>query len=541
MSRGRLAWWCCFTCVCAVLIVPLFLVEIPPLTDYPNHLAREFILSAGRDDPIVSAMYAQRWRIIPNLAIDVVMPAMARIVPLYAAGRIMLGATAVLIVGGAAAYHRAVFRRRSFWPLASGLIAYNGLFLLGFLNFVLSLGLALTGSAAWLAWRDRRPVLTVFAGALISTAIFFTHVFGLVLLFAIVGGFELERLLAVWRRGKGALAQAGWTALRLTGFLPPVILSFLSPVAHAGGRVIWRPLPQKLFLLISPFLTYDGLTGIGIGAVFLGSLYVLFRTGRLAMAPGARWTLALLTAAYLACPFIVDGTGFVADRFPVMMMLVLFAATTPICLGLPGRGVMVVLLTAAFTVRMAGIAMVWYGHNADLTEMRAVIAPVPPGAKVLIVTVDPADNPAYWQSVPLGRRIPYFFRTDIHLPAILLTEHRAFWPLLFAAPGKQPIVLRPPFDRLDGELTAPLDYRLLEPQADESSRGQYWENWQTDFDYVLMLNAGGLGDLDRYDPGRLTLLRRGDVAALFKVLPRPMPCREPGTVVAKNLPGKDCR
>ncbi len=33
-------WWAAFLAVVAVLLVPLFLTEIPPLLDYPNHLAR---------------------------------------------------------------------------------------------------------------------------------------------------------------------------------------------------------------------------------------------------------------------------------------------------------------------------------------------------------------------------------------------------------------------------------------------------------------------------------------------------------------------
>jgi hypothetical protein len=518
MTRGHLSWWICLLSISAVLVIPLFLVQIPPLTDYPNHLAREYVLAFGLHDPIVSAMYSERWQIIPNLAIDVVMPWLAHIVPLFVAGRVMLGLAALLLVVGAAAYHRAAFGRLSFWPLASGLIAYNGLFLLGFLNFEVGLGLGLLGAAAWQIWSERRPVLNIFLSAAISTAIFFTHIFGLVLLFAIIGGVELDRLLFIRGGVRARLAWMGWTALRLVGFLPPVILSLLSPIAHAGGPPSWPTVPRKLFLFISPFLSYGAIAGTAIGALFLALFCVMLWKKRLALAPGARWTLAILAAVYLVCPSVLNGTAFISDRFPIMIMLMLFAAVTPVGLTVIERSGMVVLLTMMFAIRMGGISAVWYDHNQDLAEMRTVIAPVPAGARVLIVSVNPEDNRAYWHSVPLGRDIRGLMRSDVHLPALLLIEHRAFWPQMFAAPGKQPIVLRPPFDRLSDVTGIPLSYHLLQSGPSDPSSGQYWADWRKNFDYVLMLDAGGDPDLDHYLPGQLTLLTRSDMAALFKVV-----------------------
>ena len=52
------------------LLLPLFVVEIPPVLDYPNHLARLWLLSMSPPDPILSSMYAPDWHLLPNLAID---------------------------------------------------------------------------------------------------------------------------------------------------------------------------------------------------------------------------------------------------------------------------------------------------------------------------------------------------------------------------------------------------------------------------------------------------------------------------------------
>ena len=103
---------------CASLLAPLFLIDVPPVLDYPNHLARMYVLAFGAHDPILSRMYAQHWAIIPNLAIDLVLPEMLKFLPIYLAGRLVLAATLLMPLLGVIAYHRAAFRVRSYWPLA---------------------------------------------------------------------------------------------------------------------------------------------------------------------------------------------------------------------------------------------------------------------------------------------------------------------------------------------------------------------------------------------------------------------------------------
>ena len=119
----RAAWWSVLAGICAILLAPLFVVDVPPLLDYPNHLARMYVLAFGAHDPILSQMYEQHWAIIPNLVIDLIVPHMLKVMPIYVAGRIVLGATLLLPLAGVIAYHRATFGVRSYWPLAAALIA----------------------------------------------------------------------------------------------------------------------------------------------------------------------------------------------------------------------------------------------------------------------------------------------------------------------------------------------------------------------------------------------------------------------------------
>jgi len=141
--------------LCLVLVVPLLLVGVPPLLDYPNHLARAVVLAF--DDPVLRRIYSPHWAIIPDLGTDLVLPPLLHMLPVHVAGRLVVAAAVLLPVIGTVAYSRADFGVRSWWPLASVLVAYNGTLLMGFLNFVAGAGLALLLAAAWIAWRERYP------------------------------------------------------------------------------------------------------------------------------------------------------------------------------------------------------------------------------------------------------------------------------------------------------------------------------------------------------------------------------------------------
>ncbi len=73
--------------LCVILLAPLALVDVPPLLDYPNHLARAAVLAFGSDDPVLSRIYAAHWTVIPNLGTDLVLPPLLRVLSIHLAGR----------------------------------------------------------------------------------------------------------------------------------------------------------------------------------------------------------------------------------------------------------------------------------------------------------------------------------------------------------------------------------------------------------------------------------------------------------------------
>src|SRR3954453_11392893 len=81
-------------------IVPVLAVEIPAMIDYVNHLARMHLLvdaAAGRPNPA----YEIDWRLYPNLAVDLIVPVVARFVSVETAARLFLLLSQTLVVSGA--------------------------------------------------------------------------------------------------------------------------------------------------------------------------------------------------------------------------------------------------------------------------------------------------------------------------------------------------------------------------------------------------------------------------------------------------------
>ena len=84
---GRGAWWLVLALLLAALLAPLSIADVPPILDYPNHLARFVLLAAGPDDPVLGPVFTPSWTIIPNLAADVIGPPLLRLLPVHVAGR----------------------------------------------------------------------------------------------------------------------------------------------------------------------------------------------------------------------------------------------------------------------------------------------------------------------------------------------------------------------------------------------------------------------------------------------------------------------
>ena len=439
-----------FALLLAAVAAPLFSTVLPPLVDYPNHLARLQLIASGGNE-----FYAVRWAPLPDLAADLMVPVLARAIPLELAGKLFLVLTFALLAGGALWLNRVASGRWSWWPLLAFALLYNRTFLWGFINYLFGLGVALCGIALWLALDERRR-LRAFVSVAAALACFLSHfaAFGVYAL-AIAGG-ELQPVASLLN-GRLYRAAGERIALAAVPFIIPAIL-FLGFVPHTASGPVSFAFWRKFDILFSVFDNYSRPFDVACFVLFIGLIGALAWRRRLAISPRLGAALALLAVAYALLPNqIFSGSG--ADhRVPVALFLLLIAGTWPIA-PLTRRAALVVGIAAAgiFATRMAIIEAVWLKSNAIYAADFSAIDALPRGAK-LAVAFPPSEISA--EGIP-----------QLHVATLAAARRAAFVPTVFTYASQQPLALRPPYDAL-AAATSPaalwaafVDRRAAAPQA----------------------------------------------------------------------------
>jgi hypothetical protein len=513
-----LGWWSTFAALCLLLLAPLLLAEVPPILDYPNHLARLFILAQAGQDPVLDGIWQPQWAVIPDLGIDLLAPPLMRIMTPFEAGKIMLALALLVPVAGAVAYSRAAFGERLYWPMMAGLMAYNIIFVLGFINYLISLGGALLAAAAWLALRGKPMIARGLVGAACASVLFFTHLLGVAFFAVLVGAAEAHELIARRdgsRLGIEAVRRASLLAVSLVG--PVILWSLVPPHTPTALAPQWS-FASKLSYLAGPFVAYQRLPGLLVAAAFFGMTTFWMAKGKCRVGPGIPIAALALLAAYVCLPFSVAGGAFLDSRVPLMLTLALAAGIRPPLLPSRLRRGAAITLAAAVIVEVLLVGIVWRAHEAEVAELRASIAPVPPGSRVLAVSAPFDKDSPYWRAAPPGLLALGRIRTDYHLPALVAIDRRAFWPLLFSDPSQHPIAVRPPYDTLAWQGRPPeVQSLIVERPIDPTWPAPYLKNWPANFDFVLVFNAEGVDDLPHLLPDKLQLLNHSGFAALFSV------------------------
>jgi len=168
--------------------------------------------------------------------------------------------------------------------------------------------------------------------------------------------------------------------------------------------------------------------------------------------------IVALLVLFAGLPSAFKGTYDLDTRFIVMAAFVIPAALTPVVttpnplLGntrVPGsrratRAIGAVLLLL-FGVRMTVLMIAWGSWPVELAAFRSAVASIQPGGVVMTVGAAPATPQMSWTSISAPRGLADGTETDTHLPALLVIEHRAYWPFLFDNLSQQPIQTREPY------------------------------------------------------------------------------------------------
>lgn len=537
-----------------LLLLPLALVDMPPLLDYPNHLARVDVLLNFRTDPFLAEHYTASLTPVPNLLMEAVMLPLASMLPLYVAGRLYVALAVVLTLVGVVMLHRTLFGRWSLWPLCGALFIYNATLIGGFMSFSLGIAFLLIGLSLWIGLEGNRWQLLV--GAVFALFLYFSHAIVLGSYALCLFGVEATKYIGPGRK-PFTIANLGRDALRFAALLIVPMLLFgltvgmqlIQSDATAVGakdhsallvlkQIYWRlkkltELRQwgyRVHDMLSPVLNYNTLLDTMTLLLVAGGMVLAALMRRLR----ASKTMLLTACLFAICFFIVPdpffGTYFVSIRFWILAALLLVAGTD-VRFGSPRvAAVFAVGLLALLGLRTGVLINNWYGYQGDVADLRRAMERIEPGRSVLLVWAGREAAPGccntreFVVTQPPWRSALVALPSLIHLPSLITIERRAFVPTLFSHPGKQPLTVTQPYrDRCMSIYEGvPVDVRLLAhpekaDQRDLVEPCPHHIGWRDKYDYVLLMFSNTFHQAGLPKPPGVEELYRGEVFDLWKV------------------------
>src|SRR5476651_511738 len=186
-----------FAALTLLISIPVWTHPLPPLSDYVNHLSRMYVIATLPTNPLLASFYEINWQVIPNLTMDLIVPQLARFMNVYLAGQVFIVGMFALIISGVLALNRALIGRWSVFPLFAFPLLYNYVFLVGVMNYIFGIGVALWALAGWVALRERAWPARLALSTACVVALFFCHLSALGIYGIGVLAFEILRL---WER-----------------------------------------------------------------------------------------------------------------------------------------------------------------------------------------------------------------------------------------------------------------------------------------------------------------------------------------------------
>nr|AGU10018.1 hypothetical protein [uncultured organism] len=449
-ERARPDWWQTrwFAALAVFLsIVPLLFPAVPPLTDLPGHIGRYRVM-LGTDAAVLSQWYQFQWHIVGNLGVDLLVAALAPLLGLEFAVKLVILATAGLTAGGILWISREAHGNVQPWALLALPLVYNYSFLFGFVNHALSMALALNAFALWLRLgRQQRIGLRAALFVPLSVAIWLAHVVGWGMLGILAFGAELAR---ARQQGRGWLATpiaAGVACLPLA--LPMLLLLVWRSGEAAGGTGRFFEFKLKLgflaMMLRDRWAPFDIASILLIGFMVFSAL--LDRRVERSASLGA--AALLLLAAFVLLPFVLFGSAYADMRIaPFMVILALLTFRAGEAFPARERSALALLGLALFAARTASTTAGFWNMDREWKRHLAALDHIPRGARlVTFVGAKCIDDWAH--------------RRDSHLSALALARLAAFSNDQWRLGGSTPITVMAP--GLGKYATDPSQLVLLEP------------------------------------------------------------------------------
>jgi hypothetical protein len=465
----------------AIACVPLLCARLPPLYDYPAHLARMRITADLLTERHFAAMYALHPAVVPNLATDiVVVPLVLAGLDVQLAGRLCLAALILGIGVGVVRLNRALVGGASALPVLAFGLVYAEPFQFGFLNYVAGVAVLLNALAFWISARG--VVRLAAIGAVACVVLFFCHLIACVIFIAAVLTLEAFGAARAWWRGAPAGKYVWRGAASLPGMLLAAVLYTRAPLADTGAhdsfvREFLKHPPSKrerLDMLINAAHGYWPWLDLAGILVLLLVVAVMWRRGLVRLCWAMVPVVAGLTVVYALFPDHWAGTSYIADRLPFLIALLALASFDVAPLTRRGRVAFGALILALVVARGASAALVWRAADRVYAPMIAALSALPDGTKMYTATIYRVTTKSELQQ-------PF-----THIAAVAALHHVVFDAGVFSDPSQNVVVQMPSY-RAIGRLN-PAPFRSDLGRMPEGDAVIFAPALLAAYDYVLVVH-----------------------------------------------------
>jgi len=514
-----------FVVLSAVAAIPVLTHPLPPLQDYVNHLARMHVIGALKTDPLLANFYELHWAVIPNLVMDVIVPFLQQFMSVYVAGEIFLISIFVVTLSGTLVLNRALYGYWSAMPLISFPLLYNGVLLVGVMNYLFGIGVAIWALASWVWLRDRAWPWRFLMSLLFVLILFFCHLFAVGLYGVGLLAFETY---GTWQaRGKFTLGRYAEFLSAGLPFLVVLPLLYVSPTLTLAAEYGWEA-DGKIDGLIMVFKTYYDMVAIALGAVVGVAALWAMRYRVLHFHRFGWFLLGVGGIVYLAMPRFLFATYLADQRLPIGLAFMIVA-----CMHLEMRlqrvrNAFAAVLFVLLAVRVVEVQTVWQQLSGGTIEFRNSVNEIARGSRVLVVYAD-------GNAGETARDLSY-----THAACLAMIERSSLVTTAFTVKGKQILQVKNEYSHIaDVEDGTPpnLGQFMLSAELEGDEIENYWDGWPKNFDYVYLLFTDS--GAPNPDSDRLELVKEGPRFQLYKVIKTAPKTAPAATQPKTDAPKKD--
>jgi hypothetical protein len=356
--------------------------------------------------------YGFHWALIGNLGVDLLVELLAPLIGLEPAVQLIVLSVPPLTAAGLLWVAYEVHGRIPPTALFALPFAYNFPFLFGFLNFALSMALALMAFALWLRLaRLGRLRTRAILFVPLSALLWVVHAFGWGTLGVLAFSAELVRQ---YDRGHSFISSSFRSAFHCLSLTPPIALVLMWRSEAAGVTTDWFNMERKLDWL--SMALRDRWRSFDLAALAVAGALILWAMvdRRMTYSRNLAASALFLSIVFVLLPRIVFGSAYADMRLaPYLFAIGIIAIRFPEGGGRRLVGLLGVAGLAFFLVRTGGTTVSMWLYDRAYDRELAALDHVPRGAPMVSF---------------VGRHCvePWAMNRLLHLPGLAIVRREAF-------------------------------------------------------------------------------------------------------------------